>query len=133
MVKKVVSTALLALLPMVAVHADNNVTKHPFVNPFANDPFFQDFQKLQTDMDKLLNNFHKRAFSHMPQIRMPRGFDSGFSSTFKTDINDRGDHYEIVADLPGMDKAKIDVKAENGMLSINAESETKIKHFGFIK
>jgi HSP20 family protein len=59
-------------------------------------------------------------------MRVPSGFgSSGFSSTFKTDVNDKGDHYEVVADLPGMDKAKIDVKAENGMLSINAQSETK--------
>ncbi len=126
MIKRVLSTALLALLPMGAIHADNNITKQPFENLFANDPFFQDFQQLQSDMDKIFENFHQRAFAHMPKISIPSGFgSSGFSSTFKTDVNDKGDYYEIVADLPGMDKAKIDVKAENGMLSINAQSETQ--------
>jgi HSP20 family protein len=123
MFKKIVSTALLALLPMVVVHADNNLTKSdPFGSVLKDDPFFQDFQKLQSDMDKLFETFHKRAFTRMPMMHVPSDVGSGFSMKLRTDVIDKGNHYEVVADLPNMDKANIDVKAENGVLSIKAES-----------
>jgi HSP20 family protein len=124
MFRKVLTTSLLATLPMVAIAMENNLTKNsPFGSAFKDDPFFQDFQKLQMDMDKLFETFHKRAFTGMPMIHVPSNLKSGFSMKLKTDVTDKGSYYEVVADLPNIDKPNIDVKAENGVLSIKAESK----------
>jgi HSP20 family molecular chaperone IbpA len=124
MFKKTVSTALLALLPMVAVHADSNLTKNdPFGSVLEDDPFFQDFQKLQADMDKLFETFHEKSFSRMPMMHIPSDIGSGFSMRLRTDVIDKGTYYEVIADLPNMDKANIDVHAKNGVLTIKAESK----------
>jgi len=41
------------------------------------------------------------------------------------DIEEEDDKYKIKADLPGVDKKDIDVKMENGMLSIRGEKHTE--------
>lgn len=41
------------------------------------------------------------------------------------DIDEQDDKYLIKADLPGVDKQDIDVKLENGMLSIRGEKRTE--------
>jgi HSP20 family protein len=41
------------------------------------------------------------------------------------DIEEEEDSYKIKADLPGVDKKDIDVKMENGMLSIRGEKHTE--------
>ena len=43
------------------------------------------------------------------------------ASTFKVDVEDKGDHYCLEADLPGMDKDHVHVDVENGILTISAE------------
>jgi HSP20 family protein len=124
MLKKILTTTLLLTLPMVAIPTDENLTKNnPFGSVFRDDPFFKDFQKLQTDMDKAFENFHKRAFTHMPMIHVPSDIKDGFSMKPRTDVIDKGEYYRIVADLPNIDKANIDVKAEKGTLTIKAESK----------
>ena len=53
-------------------------------------------------------------------------FDSSFpaanwgASSFKVDVKDSGDHYELSADLPGMAKEDISLRYENGYLTIAA-------------
>lgn len=41
------------------------------------------------------------------------------------DIEEANDKYVITADLPGVDKKDIDVKLENGVLSIRGEKQTE--------
>jgi len=129
MFKKAVITSLLALVPMVTLQADNNLSKNdPFGSVFQDDPFFKDFQKLQADMDKVFENFRKNAFSRMPKMNIPSDLKSGFGSmNLKTDVVDKGDHYEVVADLPNVDKSNIDVSAKDGILSIKAQSKKSNK------
>lgn len=40
----------------------------------------------------------------------------------RVDIKDKKDHYEIVADLPGVDRDKLSVTLENGVLTIEANT-----------
>ena len=53
-------------------------------------------------------------------------FDSSFpaanwgASSFKVDVKDSGDHYELSADLPGMAKEDISLRYENAYLTIAA-------------
>lgn len=126
MFKNIVAVALLSALPMLSLNAENNLIKiEPFGSVVKNDPFFQEFEELQSDMDKIFEKFHKRAFANMPMMKMPSGFNDTLSMKLKTDVIDKGDYYEIVADLPNTDSSKIEVKTENGQLSISAKSERR--------
>jgi len=121
MYKKLLSTALLASLPMLSLQAENNLTKtDPFESLFKDDPFFKDFQKIQEDMNRAFENMHKRAFINMPNV--PK---NGFSMKLKTDVTDKGDHYEVLVDMPNIDKSKLEVTAKDGILSISAQSQSR--------
>lgn len=48
-------------------------------------------------------------------------FGSGELPTFKTDIRDTGDAYELEADLPGFQKKNIKIDIEGEQLTIRAE------------
>lgn len=85
--------------------------------------------------------FHDPMF-HDPVMRM---FDESFlrpfrgegpfwgEGTFRVDVKDRGDHYEIKADLPGVRKDAIDVTVDHDMLTISADfgEEEKQDNRGF--
>ena len=116
MLKKIISITLLAIMPMIA---DTNITK----DPFANDPMLKDFQRLQSDMNKMFENFHKQFFSDMKIAQIPMDMDNGFSMSVKTDVIDKGDHYEIKANLPGVEQKAINVKVKDNILSIEAKTE----------
>ena len=45
------------------------------------------------------------------------------SATFKTDIKDKGNEYEISVDLPGVDRKDISVEYNNNNLIISAKRE----------
>ncbi len=124
MKNRLLKTALLVTLPWVAIQADNNLSA--IQDPFANDPMLKHFQKLQEEMNKAFEQFNQDFFSDIaidPQLKTH--FGNGFTSSPKTDFVDRGDHYELKVDLPGMDAKAIKVKIENNLISIHAKSEQK--------
>jgi len=130
MIKKLIVTTLLATLPITTIFADTNATQNSqkHYNPFRDDPFFQDFQRLQDDMDRVFENFQQRSMRNMQMTtstKLANGFGSGFSASMRLDVSDKGDNYEVITDLPGMDKSNIKVKIENQMLSIDAKNEQK--------
>lgn len=49
------------------------------------------------------------------------GFLSGGISSFRTDIQDKGDHYLLEADLPGFRKEDIAIDIDGETLSISAQ------------
>ena len=116
MKKQLLKTLFLATLPMVAIHADNNLS----VNPFANDPMFKHFQKLQEDMNKVFEEFNQNAFADM---KIDPNFAKGFSFSPKTDLKDKGDAYELKMDLAGMDDKSIKIEVKENYLSVQAKSE----------
>ena len=59
-----------------------------------------------------------------PSMRWPGG-GSDTSLTPATDVTERDNHYIIKADLPGVKKDDIHVTLENGVLTINAEIDTR--------
>ncbi|MGI6730393.1 MAG: Hsp20/alpha crystallin family protein [Anaerovoracaceae bacterium] len=67
-------------------------------------------------LDSYFDNFEKNFFS---------GFDWPAEMTdiaqFRTDILDKGDKYELRADLPGFSKEEIKIDLEGNNLSIYAE------------
>ena len=61
-------------------------------------------------------------------------FDRGFSQ-FRTDILDRGDHYELQAELPGFNKEDININVTDHCLTITAQhkQEQEEKKNSFIR
>lgn len=66
----------------------------------------------------------------------------GFFSGFKTDVIDKGDHYELQAELPGFEKEDIKIDINGDYLTISAEHKDELKeekhkyvkqerHYGF--
>ncbi|HUV23291.1 MAG TPA: Hsp20/alpha crystallin family protein, partial [Gammaproteobacteria bacterium] len=77
---------------------------------------FQEFESLLERYNKSNNN----ALGNQP------GTDLSFADWAPSvDIEEEEDSYKIKADLPGVDKKDIDVKMENGMLSIRGEKHTE--------
>lgn len=54
-------------------------------------------------------------------------FGDPLAGTFRVDVLDDKDHYELVADLPGLHRENIDVQAKNGYLTITANMDSS-KH-----
>ena len=46
-------------------------------------------------------------------------------AAFSTDIKDKGDHYELEADLPGVEKDDIKIDLTDNVLSISAERHSE--------
>ncbi|WP_027330299.1 Hsp20/alpha crystallin family protein [Marinimicrobium agarilyticum] len=69
------------------------------------------------DFDNLLDHFWT------PQS----GGNDVSSFTPRVDIAEKKDHYELTAELPGVDKKDIDVTLDNGLLTISAESRFENK------
>lgn len=69
------------------------------------------FGQRQKDLFSYLDNFDKDFF----------GDTSGFISTFRSDILDKGDKYVLQAELPGFDKEDINIDIDGDFLTISAE------------
>lgn len=99
---------------------------------------WQPFESLHREIDRLFddfgrdlwrNPFRRSAFDIEPFWR--RGMK--FVAAPAVDIADKGNAYEITADLPGMDEKNIEVKLSNTNLTIKGEKteekEEKKKNF----
>jgi len=127
MPNKLLKSILLATIPMVALHADSNLTK---TNPLQDDPMVQHFEKIQTEMGKIFEEFTRDIIKdagldsnfNMEMPNSPKGFDL---SQPKTDLKERADSYELKIDIPGMDEKNIKIDVHGNYLSITAKSEEK--------
>ena len=123
MMNKIIKTALLATIPMVALQANNTTTPS---NPFDNDPTFKHFQKLHEQMNRIFEEFNQDFFN---DVAIDPAFKSHFfnklSSSPKTDFVDKGDSYELKIDLPGVDEKEIKIDIKDNLISIEAKSEQK--------
>ena len=109
---------LLATIPMVGLQADSNLSK----SPFANDPMFQHFQKMQEEMNRVFADFNNNAFKDM---NFNPNLTKGFAVKPNTDLVDKGKSYELKMDLAGMDDKSIKIDVKDNYLSVEAKSETK--------
>lgn len=77
-----------------------------------------DLMPLKRNPNRLFNyyldNFEKSFFNDLPA-------EMTDLSQFRTDILDKGDHYELKADLPGFSKEEIKIDLKGSNLSIYAE------------
>lgn len=54
-----------------------------------------------------------------------KSFFSDFGGGFRTDIKDKGDHFELEADLPGVKKEDIAVDIDGDCLTISAQRDSQ--------
>jgi len=74
------------------------------------------------EFENLLSRYNKSASSSDTQLSNDLSFADWAPSC---DIEEEEDRYVIKADLPGVDKKDIDVKLENGVISIRGEKQTE--------
>ena len=73
-----------------------------------------------------MNTFDDLDFQDKSFLRNFFNGSEGFSN-FRVDVRDKGDHYEIDADLPGLHREMIDVTINDGMLTISADMDEESK------
>jgi HSP20 family protein len=74
------------------------------------------------EFENLLDRYNKSGGKNLSK---QYGTDLSFADWAPSvDIEEAEDKYVIKADLPGVDKKDIDVKLENGVLSIRGEKQT---------
>jgi HSP20 family protein len=73
------------------------------------------FGRNEKNLFDYLDHFEKNFF----------GDDLNTFSQFRTDILDKGDHFELQAELPGFQKEDIHIAINGDMLTIHAEHNTK--------
>ncbi|QTS83958.1 Hsp20/alpha crystallin family protein [Coxiella endosymbiont of Amblyomma nuttalli] len=74
---------------------------------------------LQQDINRLFE-----PFGWTTENELWDTFSSEWSP--RVDIKDKGPHYLICADVPGVDPKEIDVSMENNILTIKGDKETKV-------
>jgi HSP20 family protein len=75
------------------------------------------------EFENMLERYSKSGASNLgKQLNTELSFADWAPSV---DIEEEDDRYLIKADLPGVDKKDIDVKLENGVLSIRGEKQTE--------
>jgi len=127
MSNKLLKGILLATIPMMTLHADNNLTK---TNPLKDDPMVQHLEKIQSEMGKMFEEFTRDIIKdagldsnfNMDIPNFSKGFDL---SQPKTDLKERADSYELKMDIPGMDEKNIKIDVRGNYLSITAKSVEK--------
>jgi HSP20 family protein len=94
--------------------ADTNLTQERE----SFDPFVE-MQKMHQEMDRLFNNFHQKMGidSYFDKFDTLGG---SFGSRPAIDFEDKGDKYELKANIPGADDQKISVTTKDGILKIEA-------------
>ncbi len=75
------------------------------------------FRRNDNNLFNYLDNMERSFF----------GDSSTNLSQFRTDILDRGDHYEMQAELPGFKKEDIKIDLEDNILTITAEHKEEME------
>ncbi len=126
MFTKKLSLVVLPLIATLSLHAND-----PFNDPFFDDPFgddiFKEMMQMQKNMDKMFNRMHKRIQQRSSGLVSPLGT---YKMTAQNQLADKGDHYDLVTNIPQSKENHIDINTANGVMSITAkivhEQENKL-------
>ncbi|WP_295421805.1 Hsp20/alpha crystallin family protein [Sulfurovum sp.] len=117
MFTKKLSLLMLPLVATFSLHASD-----PFNDPFFNDPFgddiFKEMMQMQQNMDKMFERMNKRIQQRSSGLVSPLGT---YKMAAQNQLADKGDHYELVTNIPQSKENHIDIKTENGVMSITAK------------
>jgi len=125
MLRKKLSLLALPLMAAVSLQAQS-----PFSDPFFQDPFgddiFKEMMQMQRQMDEMFKRMEQRMNQRSTRLVSPLGT---YKLAPQSQFVDKGDHYEMVTNIPESKENHIDIHTENGILAITAkivhEKETK--------
>lgn len=106
-------------------------TRRALQDPFDEDPFAA-MSLLEDRMNRIFSNF----FSYAPAAA-GHAFDSGglFDFMPRADLSEKENAYIVKADLPGLDKDKIDISVRGNLLTLqgvrSAGSDTQDEQSGY--
>lgn len=86
------------------------------------------FSDFETFFERMARNF-----GDVPRARMGRGdwgWDWDAGAAFPMDLTDEGEAFVLTADLPGFEKADIDVSVDGRTLRLSAHREHEHEHEG---
>ncbi len=117
MFKKKLSLLALPLVAAVSLQAQN-----PFDDPFFNDPFgddiFKEMIQMQQRMDEMFKRMQQRMHQRSTRLVSPLGT---YKLAAQSQFVDKGDHYEMITNIPQSKENHIDINTADGMLSITAK------------
>jgi HSP20 family molecular chaperone IbpA len=123
----------LSLLVLPFVAAMSLQAQNPFNDPFFNDPFgddiFKEMLQMQKEMDQMFSRMQERRQQRSSGLVSPLGT---YKIAVQNQFVDKGDVYELLTNIPESKENHIDVKTENGIMSVSAkivqEQENKTKY-----
>ena len=122
MLKKRLSLLALPLVAAVSLQAQAPLND-PFNDPFFQDPFgddiFKEMIEMQHRMDEMFSRMQQRINQRSSRLVHPTM--GMYKLSAQSDFTDKGDHYELVTNIPESKENHIDIRTENGMLSISAK------------
>jgi HSP20 family protein len=80
-----------------------------------NDPFYEDFRKMQNDMDMMFINFHKKYFHEN---------DFSTNNSIQTDYKETNSSYIIQMNLPGYQNSNIKISHKKQLVTIDAKQQS---------
>ncbi len=88
---------------------------------------------LRREFDRLFDEFNPFAWA-LPAARSGSGWRrrmrEGWSATPAMDVVEKGDGYEVTAELPGLDEADVEVKVTDRTLTIRGEKKEEAEDSG---
>ncbi len=130
MLSKKLSLLVLPLVATLSLHASN-----PFDDPFFNDPFgddiFKEMMQMQKEMDQIFQRMHERRQQRSTRLISPLGT---YKMANTNQFTDKGNTYILNTNIPESKENHIDIKTENGVMSITAKiiQKTETKTQGMI-
>ncbi|RUM73002.1 MAG: hypothetical protein DSZ10_04065 [Sulfurovum sp.] len=122
--KKKIALFVLPLIATLQLQATD-----PFNDPFFQDPFgddiFKEMMQMQQQMDQMFERMHQRMLQRTQRAVGPV---AQFGMPAQSGFVDKGDHYELLTTIPESKENHIDIKTENGMLSITAKVVEEREH-----
>jgi len=122
MLKKKLSLLALPLVAAVSLQAQAPLND-PFNDPFFQDPFgddiFKEMIQMQRQMDEMFRRMQQRI--NQRSVRLVHPSMGMYKLSAQSDFVNKGDHYEMVTNIPESKENHIDIRTENGMLTISAK------------
>ncbi len=122
MLKKKLSLLALPLVAAVSLQAQSPMND-PFNDPFFQDPFgddiFKEMIQMQRQMDEMFRRMQQRINQRTARLVHPSM--GMYKLSAQSEFVDKGDHYELVTNIPESKENHINIRTENGMLSITAK------------
>jgi len=110
----------LLALPLIATLSLN--AANPFDDPFFSDPFgddiFKEMMQMQKEMDKMFQRMQERRMQRSSGLVSPLGT---YKMAVRNDFSDKGDHYELITNIPESKENHIDINTANGIMSVTAK------------